>query len=323
MFTRFARTLCIAALSLAATTAPVLAQAWPNKPIQIIVPFPAGGPADILARVLAPKISAKLGQPVIIENRGGGGGTIGIQAAIQAQPDGYTFGFGTHGALAALPHIMKVAYTLDDIQFLTVVARVPQVLAVSNESGIHSFQDLLRIAKANPGKLNYGSAGKATTTHLGGELLRQEAGIDIVHVPYRGAAPAVIGLMSNDVQIFPADLSAVLEFVKSGKIKAVVINGPRRAEQLPNIPTTAELGLPNVNVETIYGLIAGKAVPTDIANKFREAAVSSLNEPDLKQQIATQGATAATSTSEEYKQVMQSEYKKWGEVIKKGGITLD
>jgi tripartite-type tricarboxylate transporter receptor subunit TctC len=323
MLMHFARTLSVAALVTVAATSVALAQAWPNKPIQVIVPFPAGGPVDILARVLAPKISTKIGQPVIIENRGGGGGTIGIQAAISGQPDGYTFGFGTHGALAAMPHVMKVPYTLDDIQFLTIVARVPQVLAVSNDSGINSFQDLLRMAKQSPGKLNYGSAGKATTTHLGGELIKQETGIDMVHVPYRGAAPAVIGLMSNDVQIFPADLSAVLEFVKSGKVKAVVINGPHRAEQLPNVPTTAELGLPNLNVETIYGLIAHKNMPSDIAGKFRDAAVSALNEPDLKQQIAAQGATAAPSTAEEYRQVMQAEYKKWGEVIKKGGITLD
>jgi tripartite-type tricarboxylate transporter receptor subunit TctC len=323
MLMHFARTLSVAVLISVAAMSVALAQAWPNKPVQIIVPFPAGGPVDILARVLAPKISTKIGQPVIIENRGGGGGTIGIQAAISGQPDGYTFGFGTHGALAAMPHVMKVPYTLDDIQFLTIVARVPQVLAVSNDSGINSFQDLLRIAKQSPGKLNYGSAGKATTTHLGGELIKQETGIDMVHVPYRGAAPAVIGLMSNDVQIFPADLSAVLEFVKSGKVKAVVINGPRRAEQLPNVPTTAELGLPNLNVETIYGLIAHKGMPSDIANKFREAAVSALNEPELKQQIAAQGATAFPSTAEEYRQIMQAEYKKWGEVIKKGGITLD
>ncbi len=323
MFRHILRSLSVAVLSLSAISAPALAQAWPNRPIQIIVPFPAGGPVDILARVLAPKISEKVGQPVVIENRGGGGGTIGIQAAVTAQPDGYTFGFGTHGALAALPHIMKVAYTLDDIQFLTVVARVPQVLAVSKESGINSFQDLLRMAKQSPGKLNYGSAGKATTTHLGGELIKQETGIDIVHVPYRGAAPAVIGLMSNDVQIFPADLSAVLEFVKSGKINAIAINGPKRADQLPNVPTTTELGFPNINVETIYGLIANKNMPSDIANKFREATVAAMNDPATKQQIANQGATASASTGDEYRQIMQAEFKKWGEVIKKGGITLD
>lgn len=315
------RALLLAALSLAVI--PSQAQTWPAKPMRLIVPFPPGGPVDHIARVIGPRISAQLGQPILIENRSGGGGTIGLAATISAPPDGYTFGFGTPGGLTALPHVMKVSYAPDEVQYLTLVARVPQVVVVNSASGINSFEDLLRIAKQSPGKLNFGSAGNATTPHLGGELLRQEANINIVHVPYKGAAPAVTGLLGNEIQILAADLSAVLPFVTAGRMKAVAVNGPRRLDQLPGVPSTTELGLPNIQVESNYGIIAPTGTPAPIAQKFREAVVAAVNVPEVRQQIATQGAIAVSSTPEEYRQLMQAEYKKWGTVIKKGGIKLE
>ena len=296
--------------------------AWPTKSIKLIVPYPAGGPVDQLARAIAPKLGEQLGQTIIIDNKSGASGTIGVDATIKADPDGYTFGFGVPGAITLLPHLQKMPYVVENINYVSLVARVPQVIAASPQTKVNTLAELIALAKKEPGTLNYGSAGNATTPHLGAELLSQEAGIKLVHVAYKGAAPAVTGLLGGEVQIMAADLPALLQFVSRG-VKILAVSGPRRVELLPNIPTTAELGLPGVYVESNYGIIAPAATPPAITQKMGEALMVVLNMPSVKAQIAAQGAVATSTTPDEYRKLMQQESIKWAAVLKKGRITLE
>lgn len=313
----------LAAAGLGAATTPVLAQSsWPNRPVRLIVPYPAGGPVDQLARSIAPKLGEKLGQPIVIDNRAGASGTIGIDAAVKADPDGYTFGFGAPGGITVLPHLRKMPYAVEGIHYVSLVARVPQVIAVSQKLNVNTLPELIALAKKEPGKISYGSAGNATTPYLGGELLAQEAGIKMLHVPYKGAAPAVTALLGGEVQLMAADLSALLAFQSRG-IKILAVSGPQRVEVLPGVPTTTELGLPAVHVESNYGLIEPSGVPPAISQKLREALVAVLELPAIKAQIAAQGAVAMSSTPEEYRKLMQQESQKWAGVLKKGNITLE
>lgn len=304
-----------AALTVSAQTA------WPAKPIRLIVPFPPGGPVDQLARVIAPKLGEALGQNIVIENKAGASGSIGMDTAIKAEPDGYTFGFGVPGGITVLPHLQKLPYAVDSINYVSLVARVPQVITVGPQVPVKTLQELIALAKQQPGKINYGSAGNATTPHLGAELFAQEAGIKMTHIPYKGAAPAVTALLAGDIQVLAADLPAVLQFTTRG-VKILAVSGPRRSEALPNVPTTTELGLPAVHSESNYGIIASTALPAAIHQKMQEALVTVLNSPEVKKQIATLGGVAISTTADEYRKIMQQESIKWAEVIKKGKITL-
>lgn len=295
---------------------------WPSRPVRLIVPYPAGGPVDQLARVIAPKLGEQLGQPIVIDNRAGASGTIGIDATVRAEPDGYTFGFGVPGGITVLPHLQKLPYAVEAINYVSLVARVPQVIAVNAKSDINTLPELIARAKKEPGKLAYASAGNATTPHLGAELLAQEAGVKMMHVPYKGAAPAITALLGGEVQLLAADLSALLPFQSKG-IRILAVSGPRRLEVLPDVPTTAELGLPAVVSESNYGIIEPPKVPPAIGKKMRDALVVVLAMPAVKAQIAAQGATAMSTTPEEYKKLMQDESAKWAAVLKKGNITLE
>jgi len=295
---------------------------WPTKPIKLIVPYPPGGPVDQLARSVAPKLGEVLGQTVMIDNKAGASGTIGLDAAIKAEPDGYTWGFGVPGGITVLPHLQKLPYVPDEINYVSLIAKVPQVITVGPKVGVNSLQELIALAKKEPGKLNYASAGNATTPHLGSELLAQETGIKMVHIAYKGAAPAVTALLAGDVQVLSADLPAVLQFVSKG-VKILAVSGAKRVEALPNVPTTAELGLPSVFVESNYGIVASNGTPVGIVQKMRESLVITLNTPSVKNQIASQGAIATSSSAEEYKKLMQQESVKWAMVLKNGHITLE
>jgi tripartite-type tricarboxylate transporter receptor subunit TctC len=304
-------------------TMPIYAQTpWPSKPVRLIVPYPPGGPVDQLARAISIKLGEQLGQPIIIDNKAGAGGAIGLDATIKAEPDGYTFGFGVPGAITVLPHLQKLPYVVENINYVSLVARVPQVIAVSPQMKVNSLQELISMAKKEPGKINFGSAGNATTPHLGAELLAQEAGIKMVHVAYKGAAPAITALLSGEVQVIAADLSALLPFLSRG-VKILAVSGSRRIDALPQVPTTTELGLPQVNVQSNYGIIAPAATPPAISKKMHDALVAVLAIDSVKAQIATQGAVAASSTPEEYRKLMQQESAKWAGVLKKGQITLE
>lgn len=299
------------------------AQNWPARPIKLIVPYAAGGPTDSIARLLATKMGASLGQPVVVDNRAGAGGTIGVDATVKAAGDGYTFALVAPGPLAGMPNLMKAPYAIDDIQYLTLVAKIPSVLVVNSKSGIDSLEALVAKAKAEPGKLNYSSAGPGTTPHIGMEIFKEQAGVSLLHVPYKGAAPAVTALLAGEVNVTMVDLLPVLPHVTSGTLKVLAVAASSRAPQLPNAPTTAEKGLAGVTMETTYGIIAPRSLPPAIAAKLREAAVAAVNAPEMKQQFLQQGALPVTSTAAEYQKLMQAESDKWKNIIAKAKISLE
>ncbi|WP_280151962.1 tripartite tricarboxylate transporter substrate binding protein [Piscinibacter sp. XHJ-5] len=316
------RLICITA-ALGATSLAAQAQAWPAKPIRLVVPYAAGGPTDVVARLVAKKVEGAINGTIIVDNKAGAGGTIGVDAALKAAPDGYTFALAAPGPLAGMPNLMKVPYSLNDVQYLTLVARIPAVIVVRADSGIASLGDLVKKAKAEPGKLNYSSAGAGTTPHIGAELLKQEAGIDLAHVPYKGAAPAVTALLGGEVQLAMVDLLPVMQHVAAGKLKILAVASATRAPQAPEVPTTKEAGLPGVLMDTTYGVIGPAGVPADVQKKFRDAVVAAVQSPDLKEQLLKQGAVPVTSTPQEYRSLMQSEFEKWRTVVTKGKITLE
>lgn len=317
--------LTVAAVLLGAALAPVAqaAQPWPSQPIRLIVPYPPGGSVDNLARLLAPALGQRLGQTIVIENKAGASGTIGVDTTVRATPDGNTFGFGVPGAITGLPHVMKVPYDVGSIQYVSLVARIPQVIMVNPSLPDKTLAAFVSSAKQHPGKYNYGSAGNVTTPHLGGELLKQQTGIDIMHVPYKGAAPAVTALLSNEVQMFPGDASAALGFIKAGKLRALAVASPQRFEGLPDVPTTREAGFPGVIVESNYGIIAPTGTPKDIVDKMAEAIAKSLADPTLRQKMIDQGAMPAATTPDQYRALMESESKKWGDVIRRGKLGVE
>jgi tripartite-type tricarboxylate transporter receptor subunit TctC len=322
MFQRpFLPALCAAALVACAGAA--AAQAWPAKPIRLVVPYAAGGPADVIARLVAKKAGDTLGQTIVVDNKGGAGGTIGLDAALKSPPDGYTFALTAQGPLAGMPNLMKVPYAIADIQYLTFVARGPAVVAIAKKVPADSLGDLIKLAKAQPGKLNYGSAGPGTTPHIAGELLKQEAAIEMTHVPYKGAGPAVTGLLGGEIDVAIVDLLNVLPHVAAGNLKVLAVASPGRAPQLSNVPTTREAGLPNLVMDTSYGVIAPSGTPADVQKKFRDALVGAVQSAELKEQMLAQGVVPLTATPQEYKAAIQAESDKWKRVVATAKITLE
>ncbi|MEY4755126.1 MAG: hypothetical protein RJA34_24 [Pseudomonadota bacterium] len=315
--------LILGSAMLAGLVAAVQAQtSWPDRPVKLIVPYPSGGPVDQLARAIAPRLGEVLGQSVLVDNKAGASGVIGMDATIKADPDGYTFGFGVPGGITVLPHLQKMPYSVDEINYVSLVARVPQVITVGPKVSANTLQELMALAKKDPGAINYGSAGNATTPHLGAELFAQEAGIKMMHVPYKGAAPAITALLSGEIQVLAADLSAVKQFTSRG-VKILAVSASRRSEAIPDVPATAELGLSGVLTESNYGIIAAKGTPPAITQKMHAALVTTLQTPDVIGRIAAMGAQPVSTTPEEYRKLMQQESVRWGAVVKKANIKLD
>ena len=294
-----------------------LAQAYPTKPIRMIVPFPAGGPADIFGRALGHGMSAGLGQPIVIENIAGVGGVLGVERGVKSAPDGYTFVFNSASPLVIAPFsLTRLPYDIKkDIALITLVVRVPEVLAVHPSLPVKSFAELLAYAKANPGKVNFGSAGAGSITHLAGELLKAEAKIDIVHVPYKGAAPAVNDLLGGQVQMGIFDVPVLLGHIRSGKLKALAVTSAHRAPTLAEVPTSAELGYANVNSDNWYGLVMPGTTPADVQRRVHAAATSALRSDAVKEQFAKVGGIAAPGTPQEYAKFVEAEQAKWGRIV--------
>jgi len=295
----------------------VLAQAYPSKPIRMIVPFPAGGPADIFGRGLAQGLSTELGQPVIVENVGGVGGVLGVDRAVKSAPDGYTLGFNSGSTLSIAPYsLAKMPYDVKkDFALVTLVVRVPEVLAVHPSLPVNDLSQLIAYARAHPGKVNFGSAGSGSITHLAGELLKAEAKIDLVHVPYKGAAPAVNDLLGGQVQMGIFDVPILLGHIRSGKLKALSVTSASRAPTLPDVSTTAEGGYPNVTSDNWYGLILPAATPPAIQQRVNAAAVSALRSPALAEQYARVGGLASPGTPQDYARFLAAEQAKWSKVV--------
>jgi tripartite-type tricarboxylate transporter receptor subunit TctC len=295
----------------------VWAQAYPSKPIRMIVPFPAGGPADIFGRGLAQGMSENLGQPVIIENIGGVGGVLGVDRAAKSAPDGYTLGFNSGSTLSIAPFsFARMPYDVKkDFALITLVVRVPEVVAVHPSVPVNSLGELVAYVRKNPGKVNFGSAGGGSITHLAGELLKSEAKIDMVHVPYKGAAPAVNDLLGGQVQMGIFDVPVLLGHIRSGKLKALAVTSASRAPTLPDVPTTAEGNYPNVTSDNWYGLVAPAAMPAEIQKRLNAAAVAALKSPAVAEQFAKVGGLASPGTPQEYAAFLAKEQEKWSKVV--------
>ncbi len=293
------------------------AQPYPSKPVRMIVPFPAGGPADIFGRGLAQGMSTELGQPVIVENIGGVGGVLGVDRAAKSPPDGDTVGFNSGSTLSIAPYsFTKLPYDVKkDLALITLVVRVPEVLAVHPSLPVSSLGELVAYARKNPGKVNFGSAGGGSITHLAGELLKAEAKIDLVHVPYKGAAPAVNDLLGGQVQMGIFDVPVLLGHIRSGKLKALAVTSASRAPTLPEVPTTAEASLPNVTSDNWYGLVVPAATPAEIQKRLNTAAVAALKSPAVTEQYAKVGGLASPGTPQEYAAFLEREQAKWSKVV--------
>jgi tripartite-type tricarboxylate transporter receptor subunit TctC len=303
----------------------VTAQSYPSKPVRLVVGFPAGGPADIFGRAFAQGLSAGLAQPVIVENRSGVGGVLGIDAVAKAQPDGYMLGFNNQGSVAMAPYYMaKMPFNPDkDLALITTVVKVPEVVVVNPSLPVNSLAELIAYAKANPGKINFGSAGAGGITHLACELLKAEAKIDVVHVPYKGAAPAVTDLLGGQVQMGIFDVPVVLPHIQQGKFKALAVTSAKRAPPLPQVPTTAEVGYPKVISDNWYGLVAPAGTPPAVLNRIHEASVAALRSPALVEQFAKVGGIPAPSTRDEYAVFLGEEQQRWSAIIKAIGFKED
>ena len=314
----------VAGLSLLLAPAAVVAQDFPNKPIRLIVPFPPGGPNDIIARVVGQRMSELIKQPVVIDNRAGQGGVLGTDAVAKAAPDGYTIGIASAGALAISPSMEKVAYdTLLDLQPITLVATVPEMLVVATNVPAKDMKELIALAKAQPGKLNFASSGPGSLPHLAGELLKLSANIDIVHVPYRGAAPAVNDLLGQQVQMVFLDLPVILPQVEAGKLRPIAIGSPGRAAMAKDVPTTAEAGMPNLRIENWYGMVAPARTPPAVIAALNRIATEAMRDPVVKEKLASQGLTLVGDTPEHFRNFIDAEIKKWAGVIKEAGIATE
>ncbi|MCS6945094.1 MAG: tripartite tricarboxylate transporter substrate binding protein [Sutterellaceae bacterium] len=304
---------------------PAFAQTWPAKPITLIVPFPPGGGTDAFARPLAAQLTKQLGRQVIIENRAGAGGTVGASVAAKAAPDGYTFFIGAVHHAIAPSFYPKLDYDIEkDLVPMTTIAFPPQVIVV-NPSRVQAndLKSLLEYARKNPGKLNYASAGNGTSHHLAGELFKQLSKTFIVHIPYRGAGPALQDLIAGNVDMMFDGLGSSSQHIRAGRIKALAVAAPKRVPAFPDLPTAAEAGLPGYEVGTWYGIWAVKGTPKEIVDRMYEEVVKALNTPELREIWANNGSETAIMKPEEFARFLNSEIKRWAQVTKISGAKLD
>jgi len=308
-------------LSLVPAPGAVNAQSYPSKPVRIVVPFPAGGPTDIVARAMAQKMTDGLGQIVVVENRAGAGGVLGTELVAKAPADGYTLLMGTFGGLAVSMSLLpnRGYDTLRDFAPVTQAVNVTNILVTHPSVPAKSVKDLLALARARPGKLNYASSGNGTVTHLAGELLKLMGGVDIVHVPYKGGAPALTALVSGETDMSFENALLIVPQIKSGKAKPLAVTGARRSRLLPELPTIGET-LPGYSASGWYGLVAPAATPRDVLAKLNAAAVKALRAPDVMERLSSQGAEPVGNSAEEWAGFIRSEIEKWAKVVKAAGM---
>ena len=302
-----------------------LAQAYPTKPVTIIVPFAAGGTTDILARIIGQALTAELGQSVVVDNRAGAGGNVGGQAAAKATPDGHTLFMGTVGTHAINASLYKKMPfdPVKDFAPLTRVANVPNLLVANPAQPYKSVKDLIAYAKANPGKVNFGSSGNGSSIHLSGELFKSLAKVDMQHVPYKGSAPAVTDLLGNQIGIMFDNMPSAIQHVRSGSLVPLAVTTAKRSPELPNVPTIAEAGVPGYEATSWFGMFAPAGTPAPVLAKLNAAIVKVLAQPDVKKKINEQGAEVYSETPEQFAAFIQAESVKWGKVVKESGASLD
>jgi tripartite-type tricarboxylate transporter receptor subunit TctC len=320
--------LAAAAAAVALSLAPLAAQAqaaFPTKTITIIVPFAAGGTTDILARVVGQYMSKDLGQPVVVDNRAGAGGNIGAQIVAHAAPDGYTILMGTVGTHAINQSLYKkMAFDpIKDFAPLTRVAMVPNLLVANPSQPFKNVKEMIAYAKANPGKVTFGSSGSGSSIHLSGELFNQMAGVDMQHIAYRGSAPAVTDLLGGQIAVMFDNMPSAIGHVKHGRLRALAVTTPKRSPALPDVPTIAEAGLPGYSTASWFGLLAPANTPAPVVAKLNAAILKALADPGVKAKLAEQGAEPLGEKPEQFAKFIRSETAKWGTIVKQSGATLD
>ena len=319
------RAMAVAVAAAAGPWASASAQTWPAKPITIVVPFPAGGGTDAFARPLSATMTKQLGMQVVIDNKGGAGGTVGASIAARAAPDGYTFFMGAvHHAIAPAMYPKLDYNILTDFVPVALLSKVPQVIVVNPQKvAAKDLKQLLAEVKAAPGKLNYGSAGNGTSHHLAGELFKMQTGTFITHIPYRGAGPALQDLMAGQVDMMFDGLGSSATHIKGGRIKALAVAGEQRAPGFPDIPTTIEAGVPSYQVSTWYGLWAPKNTPPEAINRMTAELRRAFANPELRDAWTALGSEIPTLTGKAFGSFVESEVKRWAEVAKSSGAKID
>lgn len=314
--------LAVLAGTLLTTISPAPAQTYPNKPIRLVVGFAAGGGTDYVARAIAPRLSEALGQPLIVENRPGAAGTLGNDLVAKAAADGYTLLAAAAGPMTVAPNFLgKLPYdTFKDFDPVALIVTSPFVLVVNPALPVKTLAEFDALAKSRPGSINFGSSGSGGSPHLAGELYKRMAGIDIVHVPYKGLAPALTDLLGGQIQAVFADIGLALKQIEAGKLRPIAVTSAQRFATLPAVPTVIEAGVPGYRAETWYGLVAPAGVPAAIISRLHAETRKALAAPELKAQLASQGLVPANLSSAEFAAMIREDFNKWGRLIKEANI---
>ena len=313
-----------AALAALLFSAGAFAQDWPNKPVRFIVPYPPGGGTDVIARIVQEPLSRALGQPIVIENRGGAGGAVGTEAAAKAAPDGYTFLF-TLSSHTINPLLYKLSFDVEkDFVSVSTVASLPQLIAANIASPYKTMQDIVSQAKAQPGKVAYASVGAGTPSHIAGELLNLRANIKLLHIPFKGGGPATTDVLGGQVPLLFVSIPAAMGQVKSGKLRAIAVTTLKRSGAAPDVPTVAEaLNIPDYEVDSWYAVFAPARTPPQIVARMQQEIAKVVRVPEVKQKLLEQGADGVGNASAELDQTVKSELKKWTALIQQAGIKLE
>jgi tripartite-type tricarboxylate transporter receptor subunit TctC len=311
-------------LALSLSAAAAWSQAYPSKPVRVVVPYPAGSTPDIIGRVLAERLQASLGQPFVVENRSGAGGSIGAEAVAKAA-DPYVLLIGGNGPVAINKHLYKaLPYDPDkDLVPISLLASAPQMLVVRNELGVADFGAFVKHAKGNPGRLSYASVGGGSASHLTMELLKSDASLFLVHIPYRGFPPAVTDMLAGNIDAMFAIIPAVLPHVRAGKMKALTVTGLKRNESAPDVPSVAELGFPQLESLAWNGLLAPAATPPTLVSRLSAETVAAMRHPQTREALGRLGFDVVASSPEEFSRWIRAESEKWARVIRASGATAD
>lgn len=322
---KFPWPMLIILIAAALTAGGALAQQYPSKPIRLIVPFTPGGSTDIVARIVGQKLGDALGAQVLIDNRPGAGGNIGVELAAKSAPDGYTLVMGHIGTFAVNPALYaRLPYDpIRDFAPISLVAMVPNMLVVHPSLPVKSVRELIALSRSRPGQLNYGSSGAGGTPYLAVEYFKLLAKVDIVHIPYKGAAPMIIDLIGGHLSLTITGIPPLLPHVKAGKLRALAVATSKRLPLLPELPTIAEAALPGYEATSWYGVLAPAATPKEIITRINAEIVKGIARPDAAQRLAGEGAEPATSTPDQFSAFIKSEIARWGKVIKAAGVTAE